>query len=52
MTEPVIVVEELQKSYGSVRAVDAISFEVAESEPYMKPTPESTPARLDGSALG
>ncbi len=32
MTEPVIGVEALEKSYGSVRAVDAISFEVAEGE--------------------
>ena len=32
MTEPVIAVEALEKSYGSVRAVDAISFEVAEGE--------------------
>jgi len=32
MTEPVIAVESLEKSYGSVRAVDAISFEVAEGE--------------------
>jgi ABC-2 type transport system ATP-binding protein len=32
MTEPVIAVDALEKSYGSVRAVDAISFEVAEGE--------------------
>jgi ABC-2 type transport system ATP-binding protein len=32
MTQPVIAVEGLEKSYGSVRAVDAISFEVAEGE--------------------
>jgi ABC-2 type transport system ATP-binding protein len=32
MTGPVIVVESLEKSYGSVRAVDAISFEVEEGE--------------------
>jgi ABC-2 type transport system ATP-binding protein len=32
MTPPVIAVESLQKSYGSVRAVDGISFEVAEGE--------------------
>jgi len=32
MTEPVIVVDALEKSYGSVRAVDAISFEVAAGE--------------------
>ena len=32
MTEPVIVVEQLEKSYGAVRAVDAISFEVAAGE--------------------
>jgi ABC-2 type transport system ATP-binding protein len=32
MTQPVIAVEALEKSYGSVRAVDAISFEVAEGE--------------------
>ena len=32
MTEPVVSVEALEKSYGSVRAVDAISFEVAEGE--------------------
>ena len=32
MTEPVISVEALEKSYGSVRAVDAISFEVAAGE--------------------
>jgi ABC-2 type transport system ATP-binding protein len=32
MTEPVIAVEALEKSYGSVRAVDAISFEVAAGE--------------------
>jgi ABC-2 type transport system ATP-binding protein len=32
MTEPVVAVEALEKSYGSVRAVDAISFEVAEGE--------------------
>jgi len=31
-TEPVIAVEFLEKSYGSVRAVDSISFEVAEGE--------------------
>jgi ABC-2 type transport system ATP-binding protein len=32
MTEPVIAVDALEKSYGSVRAVDAISFEVAAGE--------------------
>ncbi len=32
MTGPVIAVDALEKSYGSVRAVDAISFEVAEGE--------------------
>jgi ABC-2 type transport system ATP-binding protein len=32
VTEPVIAAEGLEKSYGSVRAVDAISFEVAEGE--------------------
>ncbi len=32
MTQPVIAVEALEKSYGSVRAVDAISFEVAAGE--------------------
>jgi len=32
MTGPVITVESLEKSYGSVRAVDAISFEVEEGE--------------------
>jgi ABC-2 type transport system ATP-binding protein len=32
MTEPVIAVEALEKSYGSVRAVDGISFEVAAGE--------------------
>jgi ABC-2 type transport system ATP-binding protein len=32
MAGPVIVVESLEKSYGSVRAVDAISFEVEEGE--------------------
>jgi len=32
MTGPVVAVEALEKSYGSVRAVDAISFEVAEGE--------------------
>ena len=32
MTEPVIAVEALEKSYGSVRAVDAISFDVAAGE--------------------
>jgi ABC-2 type transport system ATP-binding protein len=32
MTEPVIAVDALEKSYGSVRAVDTISFEVAEGE--------------------
>ncbi len=32
MTGSVITVESLQKSYGSVRAVDAITFEVAEGE--------------------
>jgi ABC-2 type transport system ATP-binding protein len=32
VTGPVIAVEALEKSYGSVRAVDAISFEVAEGE--------------------
>jgi ABC-2 type transport system ATP-binding protein len=32
MTEPVIAVESLVKSYGSVRAVDGISFGVAEGE--------------------
>ncbi len=34
MTEPVIAAEGLEKSYGSVRAVDAISFEVAEGEMF------------------
>jgi ABC-2 type transport system ATP-binding protein len=32
MTQPVIAVDALEKSYGSVRAVDAISFEVAAGE--------------------
>ncbi len=32
MAGPVIAVESLEKSYGSVRAVDAISFEVEEGE--------------------
>ena len=32
MTEPVIAVDALEKCYGSVRAVDAISFEVAAGE--------------------
>jgi ABC-2 type transport system ATP-binding protein len=32
MAGPVITVESLEKSYGSVRAVDAISFEVMEDE--------------------
>ncbi|MEI8333676.1 MAG: ABC transporter ATP-binding protein [Chloroflexota bacterium] len=32
MTEPVIAVDALEKSYGSVRAVDAITFEVAAGE--------------------
>ena len=32
MTGPVVAVDALEKSYGSVRAVDAISFEVAEGE--------------------
>jgi ABC-2 type transport system ATP-binding protein len=32
MTEPVIAVDALEKSYGSVRAVDAISFQVAAGE--------------------
>jgi ABC-2 type transport system ATP-binding protein len=32
MTKPVVAVEALEKSYGSVRAVDAISFEVAAGE--------------------
>ena len=32
MTEPVITVEALEKTYGSVRAVDTISFEVAAGE--------------------
>ncbi|HLO35468.1 MAG TPA: ABC transporter ATP-binding protein [Candidatus Deferrimicrobium sp.] len=32
MAEPVISVQSLEKSYGAVRAVDAISFEVAETE--------------------
>jgi ABC-2 type transport system ATP-binding protein len=32
MTGPVIAVDALEKSYGSVRAVDSISFDVAEGE--------------------
>jgi len=32
MTEPVIAFEALEKSYGSVCAVDGISFEVAAGE--------------------
>jgi len=30
MAEPVISVQSLEKSYGSVRAVDGISFEVVD----------------------
>jgi len=34
IAEPIIVARDLQKSYGSLRAVDGVSFEVAVGEVF------------------